>query len=95
MNNIAEKKFVALKNLLNSYSSYKGGFHSMLEPVINNLKDKLSATDYVELKTAYERYTNDLLSIIANTKRVFIRLDDNLKTINFADFDNIFEDLED
>lgn len=95
MNNIVEKKLETLKSILNSYASYKGGFRSVLEPVINKLKEKLNPTDYAELKTAYERYTDDLLTIIANTRRVFVRLDENIKTVNFADFDNIFEDLDD
>lgn len=94
MNNIVEKKLETLKSILNSYATYKGGFRSALEPVIKKLKDKLSATDYAELQTAYEHYTNDILTIIANTRRVFVRLD-SIKEIDLTDLDNIFEDLED
>ncbi len=94
-NKLIYKKFLTLKNVLYSYEIYKGGFKSLLEKEIDKLKLKLSEEEYNNLQTAFNDYQEYIINIFANTRRVFVKLEDTkkLQQVNFDDLNNIFEDI--
>lgn len=95
MNDIISKKLNALHNIFNSYEIYKGGYKSVLEIEINNLKNKLSAEDSNNLLAGMQSYKNYIFNVLAQTRRVFIKLNENeTQEMSFEDIDKIFEDLE-
>lgn len=91
MSKIADKKFTALKEILNNYNLYKGEFQSPLEKEIERLNenDKLTKEEYERLINAFVKYKDYLLKVISNTRKVFIKIDNQP-----IDIDNLFEDLE-
>ena len=80
MNNIVAKKLNALQNIFNSYEIYKGNYKSLLEIEINNLKGKLSEEDYNNLVAGFQTYKQFIFNVLANTRRVFIKLSEEEQT---------------
>lgn len=89
-NSIIEKKLKALKYIVRSYELYKGSKKSLLEQEIRSLKTKLSFEDHESLKNAFEDYINYLLNILANTQRVFVRIQQNTEIPD--DIESLFDD---
>ena len=94
MNFVVSKKFNALKNIFQSYENYKGNKKSELEIEINKLKNKISEENYNHLVSSFETYKSYVFNVIANTRRVFIKLTEAEQNINFDDLDGLFDDLE-
>lgn len=94
MKNIVSKKLNALNNIFNSYEIYKGNYKSLLEIEISKLKDKISEEDYNNLVSSFQTYKQYIFNILANTRRIFIKLSEDEQNINFEDLDKLFEDLE-
>lgn len=94
---IAYKKYLALRNILHSYKIYKGGLLSPLEKEIRLIKDKITSEEYTRITKAFEDYEEYMLNIIANTRRVFIKLENGkeIQDANFDDLSNVFADLDD
>ena len=94
---IVYKKYLALRNILHSYKIYKGGLLSPLEKEIRNIKNKITDEEYSKITKAFGDYEEYILNIFANTRRVFIKLENSkdIKDANFEDLSNVFADLDD
>ena len=94
MSIIVNKKFDALKNIFYSYENYKGTTKSKLETEIENLKAKLTQEEYTRLIAGFKDYSNYIFNALANTQRVFIKLDNKPREINFDELNQLFEDVD-
>lgn len=94
MSKITDKKLSALHNIIKSYGLYKGKTTSKLEQEIDKLCGKIPHEDYNRLEQAFKDYQDYILSILANTKRVFVRIDTDIENVNFDNLENLFEDIE-
>ncbi len=92
MSNIADRKLDALKSIIYSYNSYCGGISNAITKKIYALQDKLNKEDFEDLLNASKKHTDDILKILSNTKKVFVKLEDINTNIDV--FDKLFEDIE-
>ena len=92
MNGVVYKKYLELKNIIKTYNDYKNGCIDIFDINIKKVKTKLTEKELKILRQAYEESINNVLTILANTKRVFVKLEKN----NIADinFENLFTDID-
>lgn len=86
---IRQHKMDVLKQIYNSYEEYAG--KSNLELKIEEISVKISKEDAEILRKAFEQYKNHFFTMMANTKRVYINLKQNIKIDNL---DKVFKDIE-
>lgn len=91
MRKMTDRKFVALLSLLNSYYVYKGGFNSPLEIKLHDIKDLIGEEKFADLTKAVEAYKKSIVNVIANSRKVFVNLDEiDVNQFDFKEIENMF-----
>ena len=91
MNDTTKMKLNELHKIYDNYEIYKGPIKSKLEKELLNIKNKISEEEFNNLMLAYNSYKNYLISIFAETNKVFVKIE---KENSFKDIDKLLEPLD-
>lgn len=90
MNEIRQRKFETLTDIFQKYEEYRG--KSRLEKAINELKDKLSESEFETLQRAFGGFKNYIFRALAGSELVFVSFKE--KKQEYDDFKLDFDTME-
>lgn len=94
MNELEQKKFNTLKNILKSYDNYSGT-RERYEKRLHKLENKLKQKSFDKLVGILEMFADYVCEVLAKTKRVFVKIDKDSQTLDNDEIDEMFKEFED